>query len=263
MAKLLSNKYICVDSNDSVSKILGKLHTKKSKEALVFDNTRFTGLIDERKLLKLRLNPETKIKKVTTKAPRIKDPENIGEIARLMETSNNVMLPYLKDKQVIGVIYVWDVLKECLTNNKIKQLKCADVCSKRKLTTLNETDTISKAVAEFRKKGLNRLPVVKKNKLVGIVTPRDLLKKYYIFDLSREGTSGKRLPRSSPAKKISVTNLPVKNEMETIIKFIERDDKLTKAIRKMVKNKITCVIITTEGVPDSIITLNDVLRLYK
>lgn len=59
----------------------------------------------------------------------------------------------------------------------IEKLKAKDIMTK-KVITISEEDHVLKACSLFIMHGIRRLPVVKKGKVIGIVTTNDIYKKY-------------------------------------------------------------------------------------
>ncbi len=135
--------------------------------------------------------------------------ESLEEAAKKLRKYRISGAPVVEDGNVIGVISETDLLKALeeksislntllpspldliefpvrvkLNINKITKeikllgkLKIKDIMTKSAITISPEED-ISKAARLMRERGINRLPVVKDSKLVGIITRADLLKAF-------------------------------------------------------------------------------------
>jgi len=117
--------------------------------------------------------------------------KNVGEILKEKRISG---LPVVKDEKIVGIITLTDMLKVLERIYKWKELekrepglalsemfekekvdaKVKDFMSKEVLT-LNENDTIEEVMKLMFARGIHTLPVVKEDKLVGIVGKRDLV----------------------------------------------------------------------------------------
>ncbi|GBE55334.1 inosine-5'-monophosphate dehydrogenase [archaeon BMS3Bbin15] len=135
--------------------------------------------------------------------------ESLEEAARKLRKYRISGAPVVEDGNVIGVISEADLLKALeeksislntllpspldlielpvrvkLNIDKITKeiklldkLKIKDIMTKSAITISPEED-ISKAARLMRERGINRLPVVKDSKIVGIITRADLLKAF-------------------------------------------------------------------------------------
>jgi acetoin utilization protein AcuB len=117
------------------------------------------------------------------------------------------------------------------------------------LTTLEPNQTCQEALAEFRRRKIRRAPVVENDRLVGIVSERDLL---HVLP----GTCGQA---STLAGEDGMT-LPVRDIMVTDVATLGPNDHLAKAAGLMLKKRIGGVPVVHEGKLKGIITESDVFR---
>ena len=115
--------------------------------------------------------------------------------------------------------------------------------------TLTPDQTCLKALDAMRGKHIRRAPVMKANKMVGIVSERDLL---HILP----GTIGQA---STDAGEVSM-DLPVKRIMKTEVIAIRPNDHLESAARTMLKHKIGGIPVLEEGRLVGIITESDIFK---
>ena len=79
-------------------------------------------------------------------------------------------VPVLKNGKLVGIVTVKDLLKK-VEENQLALLMTEDP------VTVSPEDSIKKVVDIFLKNPFRRLPVVKRGKLVGFLTVRDIIKK--------------------------------------------------------------------------------------
>src|SRR3989344_3716833 len=86
---LVSEDYVVVDEEDTLSQLIGQLKAFEKRTALVFRKDKFLGLIEKNKLLKSRIDPSScKVKNFIQKSPIINENSDLIETAYLMYQSN-------------------------------------------------------------------------------------------------------------------------------------------------------------------------------
>ena len=258
---IIRKNYIKVDINDYISKVIGKL-TPEQPNAFVFDKKRFVGVVDYRKFIRLRMDPsKTKIRKVTTKVPKLNLSTSITETARLLETADTHALPVLKSGQVVGIVYFFDALKQLKSNPKIGKIQISEIM--KKLITLNENEPLSKALNILKQKHISRIPIVDDaNKLLGILSEFDLIMNYFSFPPYKTGRAGGEPGfKTHPAKERDTTRLPVKNPMTKVVFTLTKENTVKEALEIMAKNKVASIVIVDGEIPVGIITAKDIFRI--
>ena len=108
------------------------------------------------------------------------DPITLPETASLfdaalrMRDANIGNVVVLKSQKVCGIVTDRDIVVRAIANGQDpRSTRLADICS-RELTTLSPEDTVETAVRLMREHAVRRLPVVKGDRPVGIVTLGDL-----------------------------------------------------------------------------------------
>ncbi|MEM4647804.1 MAG: CBS domain-containing protein [Candidatus Pacearchaeota archaeon] len=90
------------------------------------------------------------------------------------------------DDKLEGILTERDILNIVSKKHSIKGLKVKDVMEKR-VITISPSKDIYDAILLMKKKYIRRLPVVEKNKLVGFITIRDIIKIFpSLFDVWAE-----------------------------------------------------------------------------
>lgn len=133
----------------------------------------------------------------------VKRDQTVEDVIRLLMEHNISGLPVVDDEnRIVGIVSEGDLIYRSkqlklpsyftildgyifLDNPKTmeEQIKkmvgylVKDIMTE-KVITLNEEDSIEKAASLMTDKKVNRLPVVKEGKLVGIISRRDIIKSY-------------------------------------------------------------------------------------
>ncbi len=123
-------------------------------------------------------------KKVFTVTPN----DKVDRVFFLIHYEDIRHLPVVDGEKVVGIVSDRDLYKAlgpkkntCAIaeqkNDTILYVSSKKVCHimRRSVITINPEDTIKKAAIILAKKKIGALPVVKDNKLVGIITATDLL----------------------------------------------------------------------------------------
>ena len=152
--------------------------------------------------------PQRKIKGIMTKDVITASPEDsIKEVVRKLSKNGIGGLPVIdEEKKVLGIVTETDILKALKTKstklslvfpsshalgmtfqetsdfrelkdamNEVKNLHVNQIMSKDVITVTPEA-TIAEVASIMAQNNINRIPVVKNNKLVGIVTRGDIIK---------------------------------------------------------------------------------------
>lgn len=112
----------------------------------------------------------------------IQEDENIEEALKMLINYKVTGLPVVDKKgKMLGVLSEYDLIKQIAKNKKIT----SDIFVKKiefshPTTTVDSDAPIQEVISKFVELKFRRLPVVdKKNKLVGIITRRDLMRMFY------------------------------------------------------------------------------------
>jgi acetoin utilization protein AcuB len=119
------------------------------------------------------------------------------------------------------------------------------------LTTLREDETLLDAALIFARSTLRHLPIVRDNKLVGIVTERDL--KHYTPSILSGIAADEynRLMETTPLSKIMTRDLVT----------IRPERPVFEAVQILYDRRIGCLPVVADGELKGIITTSDMLKL--
>lgn len=111
-----------------------------------------------------------KVSEIMNKAIVIEEDINLRQAAKVMSDKNIGSLIVMKGEKIIGIITERDIMKNV---NKLGE-KISSVMSKE-VITIEHNESLDNAAILMAEHKIKRLPVIKKNELVGIVTATDLL----------------------------------------------------------------------------------------
>jgi CBS domain-containing membrane protein len=119
------------------------------------------------------------------------------------------------------------------------------------LITLDETDSLNLAQAEMSLARIRHLPVVRKGRLVGLVTHRDILRAMCSVFSDLDATEHNEVLR----------NILVKEIMATHVVTIGPDADAAEAGRRLLAGKLGCLPVVEEGRLVGILTEADFVAL--
>jgi predicted transcriptional regulator len=276
---LMSDDYLSVDVNDTVASFIGKLKSRKHGCALVFDSRKYLGMLTKDWLLTSRIDVDVmKIRNIVKHRSKSKAPffvpklirnSELHDICRLMAAADVGALPVVESEKVLGIVCAADVLREIAqeyANVAVSRLATSS------LVMLSEDDEIGYAINLMSKSNIGRLPVINSdNNLVGILSVEDIINKYQT--ISR--CAGVRIPSAAShqggkrtgfgtGESHDALKLPIRNFIEsygTICKC-SKSDSVADAIKLMLKQDVSSILIVDRDSPKGILTVNNILRDY-
>jgi len=131
------------------------------------------------------------------------------------------------------------------------RLKIRDVMTRDPITITSDS-TIGKALVLMRENGISRLPVIKNDKLVGLVTIRDIIDK--VLQPRTRATRGEVAGEKIRSLGYKVSDIMTKSVIQS-----SPEDDLSTAIKKMIENNVSCLIIVSHNRVSGILTWTDIL----
>lgn len=114
---------------------------------------------------------------IMTREPITEKPEtNLLDCARKMVKKKTGSLLLTNKTKLVGIISRHDILWALTKQSKagLKDIKAIDI-SPKKLAVIKPSATLDEALKKMKDSKFERLPVVENNKLVGIITVKDIL----------------------------------------------------------------------------------------
>ncbi|MEM2856432.1 MAG: CBS domain-containing protein [Candidatus Nitrosocaldaceae archaeon] len=98
------------------------------------------------------------------------------DVAKIMDEKNIGTIVIVKNEEPIGIVTERDLVKRiCSKDLKSSSVKVKDIMSSP-LITVQPNTPIGLAASLMVEHNIRRLPVIKNNKLVGIITSRNIIK---------------------------------------------------------------------------------------
>jgi CBS domain-containing protein len=188
------------------------------------------------------LEGEEKILKISTATPVFCYGSNkIQDVIEMVVFTGHRRIPIVsKEKEIIGIFTKSDVLEAFLRREDFDE-RITKVMT-REVITCNENDSIDYVLSKFKMSRRGGFPVIGGNKLVGMVSERDFIKK----------VAGVK------------TNIKVSDVMVTKPFIIRPGLSIIDCFRTMVNTRYRRLPVVKEGMLQGIITSEDLLRnIYK
>jgi CBS domain-containing protein len=135
------------------------------------------AIVTERDIINLftgRLS-EVKVAEVMSGKVQVTSPSTtIFEAAKVMTSQGFRRLPLVTEKKLVGIITVMDILRY-FGSKRVLQTPIAEIATKIVITAKPQMD-VGVAAKLMHENKIGALPVVKDNKVVGIITERDFFK---------------------------------------------------------------------------------------
>lgn len=116
---------------------------------------------------------------MTTDPVTVAPEQNVEEISYLMLQKNLQQMPVVDNGIFLGLVTTYDLWKQYENRTTLKNLKVSDVMN-TKVVKIAPKDKIGTAAELFADKRFKSIPVVNlENKLKGVITAFDLIRKVY------------------------------------------------------------------------------------
>jgi CBS domain-containing protein len=112
---------------------------------------------------------------MSTNVETVKPTESLKNALKRIVARNIGSIIVVEENEAVGIITERDISRRVARNNDALKRQVKNVMS-RPLITVEPTESVQDAMALMLKHGVRRLPVVKQQKLVGIISQRDVLR---------------------------------------------------------------------------------------
>jgi len=252
----ISTREVTATTPDTtIAKAIGIMEKNNFHNLVVLDSDKIY-LVNIQDLL-VASNPESNVDGVMFKPHCIhKDTPTIDAISELLDSGQRAA-PVVDDNgKLEGIITDYDIMRRGAESLILRDAKVTEIMTKNPIC-VEETDSIGKARTIMRKNNIGRVLVVDaNNKLKGIVTGGDILKK--IYKPKRRMTvgevKGENIPRMGQ---------PVSLISSSPVRTADIDANLAEIANLMQKYDIRSVPILSDGVPRGIVTIPDIMKYLK
>jgi len=175
--------------DDTASKVLGKLKETGRYEAAVASDGR-VGLVTVRDLLGVNQPAQTRVDGIWKVTGSVSPRDRVVDVASVMIRNNVRAMPIVENKVIVGIISQVDVTGVLcdvpeLSGIPVKEMMRTPVIS------LDISERVALARRLMLERGFSHIPVVEYNRLVGMVTAKDIVH-VFITPISKT-TTGDRV----------------------------------------------------------------------
>ena len=262
--KLVKEDFIVLDEDAPVSEMIGQLRQFEKRSALVFRNKKYQGLVEKKKLLRLRIDTsETKLKHYLQVTPIVKDTADVMDTVRLIADSDFDFLPVEKNKEVIGVISSLDLAGLAMNIDATKKWKVNDI-KYTKVKKLNKDDPIATVITLMHDTGIDVIPLYESGKLYGVISYKDILRKYLNWNPKRD-ISAKfnkmASSRSGEGDNPHLSSLPAESFATTdnLLSVVSTAG-IAQAVSLMLEKNLTSLPVMEKNEVVGMLTVKNILR---
>jgi CBS domain-containing protein len=237
------------DYKDLMSDALAKVN--RLGAIVVLKDDEYFGVVDGRSIAShgtTRMPENYPVGKFAKHVPVIDAKDSIKKAIQTFYETSSKALPVMSEGEITGILKRTDILKSILSLHLLSDFKASDAMS-TPVIAIDQEATLNKAKVAMRENGVNRLAVIDKGKLLGIITYRDIIRSMMSTDARKPELSSK-----------NVTRLKVNDFTERDVYTVNIDDSIDQAIREMAKNNVSSLLVTKKGRPAGMLTMRDVFE---
>jgi CBS domain-containing protein len=251
--KELISKTLTLDHKMPMSKVSPYL--KNHPAIIIMKDKEYYGVVDRRTIYRanqgLKLPENEKVERFSVKAPKITNSTSIYDLVNYFYKSGVKALPYSSGNKIVGVLERKTLLKVLLSLNILEHMKVNEAMTTPVLV-IDANASIAQAKSTMRDKKVNRLVVLQKSKFVGLITNYDIVNSYTSKNSER--------PPEMKTEIYSPSNITIGSVMEQNARDIEYNRPVSDAVRDMVENKISSLVVVKNGDPIGMLTITDILE---
>ncbi len=253
--EISTREVTAIPPDTSIAKAIGIMEKNNFHNLVVLDRDKIY-LVNIQDLL-VASNPESNVDGVMFKPHCVyKDIPTIDAICELMDSGQRAAPVVDDDDKLVGIVTEYDIMRRGAESLILKDVGVTEIMT-RNPVCIAETDSIGKARSIMRKNNIGRVLVVDaNNKLKGIVTGGDILKK--IYKPKRKMTVGEVKGENIPRMGQSVSLI-----LSSPVRTADVGANLAEIANLMQKYDIRGVPILREGVPKGIVTIQDIMKYLR
>ena len=263
ISPIIKDDFIVLDEKANVSELIGQMRKFEKRSCVVFQNNKYLGLIEKKKMLRSRLDTlEAKVRKYVKRSPIVNEKAEVIATANLMFNNDTEFLPVEKEKQIIGVIEGLDLARlasglpefKKITIDEIKLLKSVKV---------KKDAPIAEAIDFMHDECVDHIPVFEGEKLYGIISYKDILRKY--LNWSPHSDNSRKFNKMASTRSAEVdmphlASLPISNfSTNDNLTYIPAKEKLSKALELMMKYNVGALLVVEGKDFKGVLTIKNIL----
>lgn len=239
---------------DSTTKIMNAIIDKESEIFMKIGGSIFA--FNARTMLAARDVVSAKFESLGIAIPLLSNKNTISDAARILNFYGIHVIPISENNLIVGKITarrIIHAIRDIVVQNQVKNIFASSLMTPSPVVIESE-DSISTARSIMRKKKIDHLPVVKENKLSGIITSSDILR--IMLPDMKQGKKSYALDNIQSRFDIKVSGITNNNVI-----FSDIDDSLITVLDSIIKNNSTYCIVKSGEEIQGIITYRDIISL--
>lgn len=257
---IMSREIVAVDPDATVTEALARMEQHGIHELPVMQNSSLKGWVNYDALIqRARLPPQSKVTSIMTPAPKIAQDTDFVSAADVMIRQNVRAVPVTDAKgNIVGILSRTDLMRAAAQAPAIAG-QTLDKVMTRELETVPDTASIDEAARRLRELSIRQLLVLNaKGKLMGVVGREVVVHTLSSEDKSTSLSRGK-FGHIGSAGRYKDRAIDLKGIVEAPLTMAPGAT-LGEAIRAMLKNHKTSVVVVDEGFPVGIVARANVLE---
>src|SRR5664280_857522 len=227
VAEIMTSDPVTVNVDTQLTKVRSIFRDGGFRSIPVLSKTHLEGMITRGDMMFLSSTKSNIEARVIMERPKVlATPEmEMEDIAKKLLKSNIVQVPVVESTEnmrLVGILSIGDILKKLLNNGSKSSNSNIETIVTKNVVKANYDENISKVWSLMDEAGFSGLPVLKKNKIIGMITRKDIIKSGHV----RTGLDA--VDRSIKVEKVMVTP-PI---------VVTVDTSITEAAKLMIENDI-------------------------
>ncbi len=261
-SELMRKDFVTTDVEEPLTKVIGKMKSSGQENLFVLDNDKYVGLVSKRDMLRKNVDfRKMKARSVTAKYPVLEKTTSLADIVQIMYASNARELPVVEKGRVLGAVSVDAVVLQMKKIPGLRGLKASDIGTKNPLT-LDESDSMSKAINLMKKNNVKKLPMVDgEGTLTGVLRWEDIMEAYLLQAVEKNEVYRANVRGGHTEDRQSALKVSIKGIASTDYATVSEDEALDKIVDAMAGKG--AVILAKKNKPLGIITYKNLLHAFE
>ncbi len=248
----LTTKTPIFSNKEPITKIIPLIKDNKYDGVIINKNNKYLGIIDSKSLYKfseLVMPKNETAENFIIKAPIINNKTDLFTVLDYFTNIKTNVLPY-SDKNKITNIFTRKSFLKLILSAKLINETSVDRIMTFPLIAADANTGLSTAKKIMLDHKLSRLIVIKNNSPIGIISLKDIA---YKFSLNE------KLPEKKDPS-FNINNIKIESICEKNVKVINYDKPISEAIRNLIEQEISSLIVVKNNRYIGIVTISDILK---
>ena len=242
---------LIIPPSSSISKIIGILNNCKAYEVLVEGSSGRIGMVSMRDLLYVRDIISMKTSSLIKYVPKLSLKSRISEAALFMAQYRIRALPIVEGNEIIGEVTALSIV-EAMRKNMVDHIKVSSIMTPNPIV-VDECDLVTMARRLMMGRKIDHLPILKDNKLTGILTSSRIVSAMLPSSSRKKGELGSEMEIRF--------DFPVSQLREGPAVTCQIDTYIGEVIDEMINHLSTYCIVTFWDEIQGITTYRDVMKV--